>query len=79
MLLIKMKTSLVVLSCVAILSIQGALGAGMCEETCSNECICPERKVCTDTETDCGPSSATPKGHCDPDRVCVASNCQCRF
>ena len=78
-----MKSSLVLLSFAVILSIQAALGEEtlhpQCDVKCSDECTCPERIVCTETEIDCGPSSATPKGHCDPDRVCVASNCHCRF
>ena len=50
-----------------------------CRETCTEECTCPERVTCTTTEKDCGPSQEVPEGHCDPDRICVAENCQCKY
>ena len=50
-----------------------------CKETCVEECTCPERVTCTATEKDCGPSQVVPEGHCDPDRICVAENCQCKY
>ena len=50
-----------------------------CKETCIEECTCPERVTCTATEKDCGPSQEVPEGHCDPDRICVAENCQCKY
>ena len=74
-----MKSNFFLLVFVIVFLVQGYLGQETCDEKCSEECTCPERKVCTDTEIDCGPSSETPVGHCDPDRICVASNCQCTF
>ena len=50
-----------------------------CKETCIEECTCPERVTCTTTEKDCGPSQEVSEGHCDPDRICVAKNCQCKY
>ena len=50
-----------------------------CVEVCNKECTCPDRKTCTANEIDCGASSTPPEGHCDPDRVCVAANCLCKF
>ena len=73
-----MKSIIFLLAFVAIVFVQGSFGQETCDEKCSEECTCPERKVCTETEKDCGPSSKAPEGHCDPDRVCVASNCNCK-
>ena len=74
-----MKLKLFILSIVAALVAQCAIADETCDETCTEECTCPERKTCSETEIDCGPSAETPEGHCDPDRICVASNCQCKI
>lgn len=74
-----MKLNLFILSIAAVLVAQGVIATETCDETCTEECTCPERKTCSETEIDCGPSAETPEGHCDPDRVCVASNCQCKI
>jgi len=72
-----MKSILFLIS-LTILIGQGVVGEqDTCNETCEEECTCPARRTCTETEIDCGPSSETPTGHCDSDRICVASNCQC--
>ena len=55
------------------------------EQTCETRCIsdceasCPDAKVCSDNEVDCGEGPPHPSGFCDADRVCVAKNCECRF
>ena len=53
------------------------------EETCQTKCVagcgeqCPEKKVCTKDEIDCGPKAKSPTDFCESDRVCLTSNCQC--
>ena len=52
------------------------------EPTCQNRCLtscretCPEKKICTENEIDCGEGPA--HAFCEPDRVCVATNCECK-
>ena len=54
------------------------------EQTCETRCIsdceasCPDAKVCSDNEVDCGEGPPHPSGFCDADRVCVAKNCECK-
>ena len=54
-----------------------------CETECIDECHreCPIKKVCTEDQIDCGagPPHPSPLSFCEPDRICVANNCQCRF
>ena len=55
------------------------------EQTCETRCIsdceasCPDAKVCSENEVDCGEGPPHPSGFCDADRVCVAKNCECRL
>ena len=49
-----------------------------CETECTSECGVCEKKVCTETQVDCGPKEKRPTDLCEPDRKCVASNCQCK-
>ena len=57
----------------------GTLSAQECEETCATKCVeeCPESRICTNDEIDCGPGLPTPPDFCDPVRVCVSNKCQC--
>ena len=57
----------------------GTLTAQECEETCATKCDeeCPESRICTNDEIDCGPGLPTPPDFCDPVRVCVSNKCQC--
>ena len=73
-----MKLKFFILSIATVLVAQSVVSQDTCNEKCTEECTCPERKTCGETEIDCGPSAETPEGHCDPDRICVASNCQCK-
>ena len=50
-----------------------------CVDQCSDKCTCPDKKTCTENEVDCGPAPADPQSFCDPDRICVANNCECKF
>ena len=52
-----------------------------CVEKCTEECEakCPEVKSCNEEEIDCGPSARPENPFCDADRICVASNCNCKF
>merc|ERR1712051_678393 len=53
------------------------------EQTCETRCIsdyeasCPDAKVCSDNEVDCGEGPPHPSGFCEADRACVAKNCEC--
>ena len=54
------------------------------EQTCHTRCVsdcnaqCPDAKVCSGTEIDCGEGPPHPSGFCDADRICVAENCLCK-
>ena len=55
------------------------------EQTCETRCIsdceasCPDAKVCSDNEVDCGEGPPHPSGFCEADRNCVAKNCECKY
>ena len=55
------------------------------EQTCHTRCVsdcnasCPDPKVCSATETDCGEGPPHPSGFCKADRVCAAENCLCKL
>ena len=54
-------------------------GENTCETICFAGCGgCLGVKNCTETEIDCGPKAKTPTDPCEPERFCVASNCQCK-
>ena len=52
-----------------------------CQDRCVNDCkaTCPDKKVCTENEIDCGEGPPNPLGHCEADRVCVAKHCECKY
>ena len=51
-----------------------------CVEKCTEECEakCPKVKSCNEEEIDCGPGARPENPFCDADRICVASNCNCK-
>ena len=57
----------------------GTVPAQVCEETCTTKCVetCPEKRICTKDEIDCGQGLPIPPEYCDPVRVCVSNKCQC--
>jgi len=57
----------------------GTLTAQECEETCATKCLeeCPESRICTADEIDCGQGLPIPPDFCDPVRICVSNKCQC--
>ena len=57
------------------------VGSETCVEKCTEECeaICPEKKICSKDEIDCGPGSPPENPFCEVDRVCVAKNCNCKW
>ena len=63
----------------------GELCPGMRGCTCETRCIsdceasCPDAKVCSDNEVDCGEGPPHPSGFCEADRACVAKNCECKY
>ena len=69
--------------CISILGLLLLAGMTRGEQTCQTRCeaetcpVCPEKKVCLETEIDCGPKPQSALDHCEADRVCVASSCQC--
>ena len=74
-----MRPTLCILSC-ALFMVHGITGQEQdCEEICTEECKCTDRKTCNENQIDCGESSKPPTGHCDPDRICVAANCLCKY
>lgn len=59
----------------------GTLTAQECEETCATKCLeeCPESRICTADEIDCGQGLPIPPDFCDPVRICVSNKCQCKI
>ena len=62
----------------------GVLGVDVAEEkTCEDKCkdICPaclDVKSCTENQIDCGPGPPSENPFCDPERICVPINCNCK-
>ena len=54
------------------------------EQSCHTRCVsdcnasCPDPKVCSENEVDCGEGPPHPSGFCEADRVCVAKDCLCK-
>ena len=56
-------------------------GNESCVEKCTDECkaTCPEQIVCSEDEIDCGDGEPPENPFCETDRMCVASNCNCKY
>ena len=77
----KVTTGCTLLIILVVGSIVSAEDNGICVEKCTEECkaTCPEQIVCTKDELDCGPGTPPENPFCEVDRVCVASNCNCKY